>query len=44
MFALPQDGSLLIGTSTCEIVTVDITAPDSSPTVRSAQINRKKLR
>ena len=28
-----QNGTLLIGTSTCEIVTVDITAPDTAPTV-----------
>jgi hypothetical protein len=29
-----QNGTLLIGTSTCEIVTVDMTAPDTAPTVR----------
>ncbi len=33
---LAQNGTLLIGTSTCEIVTVDITAPDTAPTVRAA--------
>ena len=32
-FCLLQNGTLLIGTSTCEIVTVDITAPDTAPTV-----------
>jgi hypothetical protein len=35
---LAQNGTLLIGTSTCEIVTVDITAPDTAPTVRAARV------
>ena len=38
IFVFAQNGTLLIGTSTCEIVTVDITAPGTSPTVFPAQM------
>ncbi len=33
-----QNGTLLIGTSTCEIVTVDMTAPGTAPTVRCQSV------
>jgi len=43
IFVFAQNGTLLIGTSTCEIVTVDITAPDTSPTVFPAKHSLKSV-